>query len=104
MYGRPYGKSLCHAWGASPIYLLGRYFLGVEPVSPGYEQYVVRPVLGGLEWMEGEVPTPWGKIRVKVNGEEISIYSDGGEGTLMIGDKKVSIPAGKTVTHTVFRQ
>ncbi len=104
MYGRPYGKSLCHAWGASPIYLLGRYFLGVEPVSPGYEQYVVRPVLGGLEWMEGEVPTPWGKIRVKVNGEEITIYSDGGEGTLMIGDKKVSIPAGKTVTHTVFRQ
>ena len=29
MYGRPYGKSLCHAWGASPIYLLGKYYLGV---------------------------------------------------------------------------
>ncbi|MCL2752095.1 MAG: alpha-rhamnosidase [Firmicutes bacterium] len=25
MYGRPYGKSLCHAWGAAPLYLLGRY-------------------------------------------------------------------------------
>ena len=25
MYGRKYGKSLCHAWGASPIYLLARY-------------------------------------------------------------------------------
>ena len=24
MYGRPYGKSLCHAWGASPVYLLGK--------------------------------------------------------------------------------
>jgi hypothetical protein len=23
MYGREFGKSLCHAWGASPIYLLG---------------------------------------------------------------------------------
>jgi hypothetical protein len=23
MYGRPFGKSLCHAWGASPLYLLG---------------------------------------------------------------------------------
>lgn len=29
MYGRKYGKSLCHAWGAAPLYLLGRYFLGV---------------------------------------------------------------------------
>ena len=25
MYGRKYGKSLCHAWGAAPLYLLGRY-------------------------------------------------------------------------------
>ena len=27
MYGREFGKSLCHAWGASPIYLLGKYYL-----------------------------------------------------------------------------
>ena len=33
MYGRPYGKSLCHAWGASPIYLLGKYYLGVKPTK-----------------------------------------------------------------------
>ncbi|PQC20855.1 hypothetical protein CUN37_12715 [Enterococcus faecium] len=37
MYGDPYGKSLCHAWGASPIYLLGRYFIGLYPTKPGYE-------------------------------------------------------------------
>ncbi len=34
MYGRKFGKSLCHAWGASPIYLLGKYYLGVSPTSP----------------------------------------------------------------------
>ncbi len=37
MYGRPFGKSLCYAWGASPLYLLGRYYLGVQPTSPGLQ-------------------------------------------------------------------
>lgn len=56
MYGMKYGKSLCHAWGASPIYLLGKYFLGVKPTSPGYKSFIVEPKLGGLEWIEGTVP------------------------------------------------
>ena len=30
MYGDPFGKSLCHAWAASPIYLLARYFVGLR--------------------------------------------------------------------------
>ena len=45
MYGRPYGKSLCHAWGASPIYLLGKYYLGVKPVKEGYKEFAITPVL-----------------------------------------------------------
>ena len=93
MYGRPYGKSLCHAWGASPIYLIGKYFLGVRPTKPGYEEYEVHPTLGGLKWMEGDVPTPFGKIHVKMNTHEISVQSDGGHGTLIIGDQQISIPA-----------
>lgn len=28
MYGDKFGKSLCHAWAASPIYLLAKYFAG----------------------------------------------------------------------------
>ena len=35
MYGRPFGKSLCHAWGASPIYLLGKILPGRETDFPG---------------------------------------------------------------------
>ena len=42
MYGGKYLKSLCHAWGASPIYLLGRYFLGVVEVKPGYSAFEVQ--------------------------------------------------------------
>ena len=68
MYGRPFSKSLCHAWGASPLYLFGRYVLGVEPTKPGYAEYTVAPDLGGLEWAEGVVPTPHGPITVSVKG------------------------------------
>lgn len=100
MYGRPYGKSLCHAWGASPIYLLGRYYLGVEPVKPGYAEYTVKPVLGGLEWMEGDVPTPYGTIHVRMENKSVTVKSDGGKGTLIInnGRQTVDIPAGKEIT------
>ncbi|MBQ3634180.1 MAG: alpha-rhamnosidase [Bacteroidales bacterium] len=97
MYGRPYGKSLCHAWGASPIYLLGRYFLGVSPTKPGYEEYEVRPSLADLKWMEGDVPTPFGKVHVRMDKKTVSVKSDGGKGVLVIGGKRVDIPVGKEI-------
>ena len=95
MYGRPYGKSLCHAWGASPIYLIGRYYLGVSPTKPGYAEYEVKPVLGGLKRMQGSVPTPFGEIRVKMDGRTVSVKSDGGRGSLVVGGRTYDIPAGQ---------
>jgi len=94
MYGRPYGKSLCHAWGASPIYLLGKYYLGVNPTAPGYAAYEVRPVLGGLEWMEGTVPTPRGAIRLRVEPTAIRIEASEGEGTLYVASSVVPTVEG----------
>lgn len=79
LYGRPFGRSLCHAWGASPLYLLGKYYLGVRPLSPGYATYEVVPILGGLEWMEGDVPTPHGNVHVYCSKTEIRVHGvDGG--------------------------
>lgn len=101
MYGRPYGKSLCHAWGASPIYIIGKYFLGVRPVTPGYETYEVRPTLGGLEWMEGEVPTPFGKISIKMNQQKVAVFSDGGQGCLVLGDRLIDIPPQQEIIITL---
>ncbi len=89
MYGRPYGKSLCHAWGASPIYLLGKYYLGVRPVKPGYEEVAVTPVLGGLEWMEGTVPTPRGDIRLSMNTSSIRLSLGGSKGWLSLTSSTV---------------
>ena len=97
MYGRPYGKSLCHAWGASPIYLLGKYFLGVQPTKPGYEEYIVRPQLGQLEWIKGDVPTPFGLIRIEMTTKNVIISSDGGHGILYVNDKSYDIPANQEI-------
>jgi len=94
MYGRPFGKSLCHSWGASPIYLLGKYYLGVKPVEPGYAAYTVEPQLGDLEWMEGTVPTPHGDIRLHVDRKQVKIQADSGVGKLIIESKKQPEAAG----------
>ncbi|WP_187262081.1 alpha-L-rhamnosidase-related protein [Pontibacter beigongshangensis] len=96
MYGRPFGKSLCHAWGASPIYLLGKYYLGVKPLSPGYATYEVAPVLGGLKWMEGTVPTPNGDINIYCSTSQIKVKSTEGTGTLRFKSK--SKPKAKGAT------
>ncbi|RYD80068.1 MAG: alpha-rhamnosidase [Sphingobacteriales bacterium] len=97
MYGRPFGKSLCHAWGASPIYLLGKYYLGVEPTSPGYETYTIRPNLGGLEWMEGKVPTANGDISVYCSKKEIKVSSANGTGKLILKSKTKPVLKGAVV-------
>ncbi|MET1054910.1 MAG: alpha-rhamnosidase [Pedobacter sp.] len=105
MYGRPFGKSLCHAWGASPIYLLGKYFLGVKPTSPGYGTYLAEPELAGLDWMEGTVPTPHGSVKLYCSKTEIRISGTEGTGTLRIKSKTKPLCKGakiKALENHVF--
>ncbi len=87
MYGRPYGKSLCHAWGASPIYLLGKYYLGIQPVKAGYAEFSITPNLGGLKWMEGTVPTPNGEIKLYMDTKTIKVTATEGKGYLTFTSK-----------------
>ena len=88
MYGRPFGKSLCHAWGANPVYLFGKYLLGVKPLTPGYKSYLVEPSLAGLQWIKGRVPTPMGNIEVYADKKTMKIKSVEGEGILRLHSKK----------------
>jgi SSS family transporter len=98
MYGRPFGRSLCHAWGASPLYLLGKYFLGVRPLTAGYDTYEIEPHLGGLQWMEGEVPTPHGNIKISCTRTQIKIHSADGKGTLRLKEKNILLEPNKDYT------
>ncbi|MGF1925712.1 MAG: alpha-rhamnosidase, partial [Bacteroidia bacterium] len=99
MYGRPFGKSLCHAWGASPIYLLGKYYLGVKPLTAGYETYTIEPALGGLAWMEGKVPTPEGDITVYCSNKEIKVKSAVGKGKLKFNSSSRPVVKNATLTE-----
>lgn len=88
MYGDRYGKSLCHAWGASPIYLLGRYYLGVYSTSAGYDTFVVEPQLGGLQWMKGTVHVNGGTVSVEMTQQSLQVVTDQAGGTVRINGKE----------------
>jgi hypothetical protein len=64
MYGRPYGKSLCHAWSAGPLALLPELVLGIRPLADGWAVFEVDPRLGDLEFARAVVPVPGGEIVV----------------------------------------
>ncbi len=101
MYGRPYGKSLCHAWGGtSPIYILGKYILGVRPTDVNFKTYEVRPFLGnlGLSDYKGKVPTQMGDIEVIVTEREVSVFSPIDGGILFVDGEGYYIPKGKKFT------
>ena len=98
MYGRPYGKSLCHAWGASPVYLLSKYALGVRPTSPAYATYEVRPNLMCFGSISGKVPTPNGVVEVSMDKTGVTVRADVDGGTLVIADKTYPIEKGSVLT------
>ena len=73
MYGDPFGKSLCHAWAASPIYLLGRYFLGVRPLEPGYKRYDAAPRTEFFKLLHCVVPIQGGSVRIDYEDGKLEV-------------------------------
>lgn len=93
MYWQRYDKSLCHAWGATPIYLFGRYYLGVYPTGAAYETFNVEPHLGGLSHFEGTAPICGGEVRVKMTKNSLSVTATRDGGTLIFGGKSFALEA-----------
>ena len=101
MYAGKYEKSLCHAWGAGPIYLFGKYYLGVRPTAPGYATFEVRPQLGGLTEIEGTVPITGGTVTVRMDQGTLSVTASRAGGTLVYKDRRYALEAERTVTLAV---
>ena len=91
LYGEPYGKSLCHAWGSGPICFLGKYVAGVRPTSVGYRTYEVCPNPGLYENFKATVPLNGGKVSVEYADGKVTVLSDCDGGTLVWNGKKYPI-------------
>lgn len=96
MYGGKYLRSLCHAWGSGPIYLLGRYCLGVAPTSPGYATFTVEPCLGDYQSISGVVPLPHGeKVTVSYQQGRLSVTATQDGGMLRVAGMEYPLHAGE---------
>lgn len=51
-----------HAWGAAPANIIPRRLMGIQPLDPGFETFMVNPQPGGLESIELKVPSIRGLI------------------------------------------
>lgn len=73
MYGDKFGKSLCHAWSASPIYLLARYFIGLTITDPIEGKYEIHPHLEKFECLDCTLPMGKKDIHILWDGEKMIV-------------------------------
>lgn len=95
MYGDRFGKSLCHAWGAGPVYLLSRYFFGLYPETPEYEQFVIEPHVELLEDFEVTLPAGDGSVHMSRRNNCLNIMADKAGGRVVYKGRNHVLTAGK---------
>ena len=98
MYGEKYGCSLCHAWGSGPIYLLGRYCLGVSAADVACRTFTVEPNRGSYRSMKGTVPLYGGQVTVTWSGDSVTVLSDRDGGILKLNGREYPIPVNQELT------
>ncbi len=51
-----------HAWSGGPLIIMSKYFAGIEPLKPGYEEISIKPNFTNLNKISSTVETIKGKI------------------------------------------
>lgn len=89
MYGDKFGKSLCHAWAASPIYLLARYFVGLRQTGPD-GRFVLEPHLEYFGSLECTLPIGSGDgyVSLRWDGITLEAWTNCENGNLTLDGKQ----------------
>lgn len=98
MYDRKYGKSLCHAWGATPLWIIGRFLLGVKPLECGYGKIAIEPRLDLLGNCNAEFPLKKGTLKLGVKDDVIHVTSSL-PGELTLYGEHILLEPGATVSR-----
>ena len=101
MYGDKFGKSLCHAWGASPLYLLGRYFIGLHPLTPGYETFAIEPWFAPFSMLDCTLPIKEGEVTLTLRDNQLTVCASRGGGVLRLHGESWPLHAGEALTLPV---
>jgi hypothetical protein len=62
-----------HAWGGAPAYILKKAISGLEILEAGYKKIKLNPQLYSFESAELEIPTPYGAISIKLDGNSVNV-------------------------------
>lgn len=91
MYGNKYGRSLCHAWGSGPVYILGRYIAGVE--QNGMDgSFTVSPLNGLYKSFKATVPLRGGnEVRVSYQNGSYTVCATADGGCFKKGDEHIPL-------------
>lgn len=101
MYGDRFGKSLCHAWSASPIYLLGRFFVGLEAQE---NSFTLTPHLEYFRELDCTLPVGAGDgfVRLHWDGKTLTVESNR-PGQLILRGEARQVSAGGAIRRRLFR-
>lgn len=95
-YNRPFGRSMCHAWGAGPCHFIPEALFQIRPTSDGWKTWecCCPSVPKMIDFMYLTIPTPYGDIELELTKTVFSITVPDGatmklEGKNYLGPTKV---------------
>lgn len=68
-----YGFDYSHVWAGTPTYQLPSKLSGLQILEPGFTKISLAPSLYGLDFAEMEIPTPFGKIEIKMEKDKAPV-------------------------------
>lgn len=93
-------NSINHAWSSGMTVVMGRDVCGIEPTSPGFRTFRVKPQMAGLTDVETNCETPYGFIRLHLQKTGSAVNVDltvprGTRATVEVGSGRKVVKAGR---------